>query len=338
MVNDYLIHNSVMPSLPEPILASSEGHNAYAFRIKYPRMFDAYKSARSCFWRETEGDYVTDVVHWDTKLTDGEKRFLSYVLAFFATADGIVNKNIDINFEQEVQPVEAKMFYHFQQVMEDIHMITYSDMLRAFVRNEQEIDKLIDAVHTLPCIAAKAKWAEEYMDAKAHSFLMRILAFACMEGIFFSSAFASIFHFKHRGLMPGLSFTNSLISRDENLHCEFACQLFLTGVNRPTQEEVHQMVKRAVSLEEDFVRDAIPVRLIGINADSMCNYVQYCADRLLKEVGYDPIWNASNPFPWIEYMSIPQKTNRFECRAAEYEMRDDPMVHVPEHELQHIDF
>ena len=344
---DYVMIGNESPQLmsqmrkPEFLLGEvgdQQDDNVYAFRVKFNEMFKKYKAARSCFWTEVEADYQVDIMHWDNKLSEGDRRFLSYVLAFFATADGIVNKNLDINFAEEVKPTEAKMFYHFQMAMEDIHMITYSDMLRAFIRDEAEIDRLTEAVHTFPCIKRKANWAEKYMDRKRYSFEERMIAYAIMEGVFFSSAFASIFHFKHKGLMPGLSFTNFLISRDEAFHASFACDLFMMCVNRPSEDEIHEMFREAISIEEEFIRDAIPVSLIGINADSMCTYVHYCADRLLKDLGYDPIWKASNPFQWMQSISIPQKTNRFEARTPEYEMQSETTSRVSRELMKQIDF
>lgn len=309
--------------------------NKYAFRVQYPHVYDMYQQALACFWTSHEPDYNADAGDWDNKLTEDERRFLSYVLAFFATADGIVNENLEMNFCQEVQPVEARMFYDLQKTMENVHMEVYADMLRAFIRDDAEINKLIDAVHTMPCIAKKAQWAQRYMNRETYAFPMRVLAFAVMEGVMFSSAFASIFHFKKRGLMPGLAFANTLISRDEGLHCEFACEMFRMCVRfKPTREEVHNMMREAVSVEEEFVRDAIPVALIGINADMMCAYVRYCADRLLMSVRYDAIWNEKNPFDFMTLISVPLKTNFFEGRTGEYNktgvMAEDMTVVVNE--------
>lgn len=301
--------------LPEPLLTPNP--NRYAFYITYPDLYTMYQDAMSSFWTPHEVDLSMDVSDWDNKLGDGERRFIKHTLAFFAEADGVVNENLNLNFCAEVQHPEIRGFYNFQSAIETVHQETYANMLQTYVRDRAEFDRLLNAVHTMPCIKKKSEWAMKYMDP-TKSFAERVLGFGFMEGVFFSGSFASIGYMKKRGWMPGLAFANSLISRDEGLHCDFACAMFLKCVNRPSQASIHQMAREAVDVEAEFVRDAIPVALIGMSADEMITYVQYCADRLLKQVGYDPIWNVKNPFDFMALLSIQVKTNFFEARTCEY--------------------
>lgn len=316
IVEDATDPSSVSVALPEPLLIPNP--KRFSFYVTFPDLYEMYKDAVSSYWVPQEPDFQPDVNDWNHKLGDGERRFLKHTLAFFAEADGIVNENLNLNFCAEVQYPEIRAFYNFQSAIESVHQETYANMLRTYVRDDAEFNQLLNAVHTMPCIKQKAEWAFKYMDATQRTFAERLLGFATMEGIFFSSSFASIFFMSSRGLMPGLAFANTLISRDEGLHCKFACAMFLKCVNRPSQEKIHQMMREAVAVEEVFVRDAIPVGLIGMNADEMVTYVRYCTDRLLKQVGYDPIWNAENPFEFMKLISLQVKTNFFEARTGEY--------------------
>lgn len=307
---------SVSVLLPEPLLTPNP--KKFAFYVTYPDLYAMYQDAVTSYWTPHEPDFQPDVNDWDNKLSEGDRRFLKHTLAFFAEADGIVNENLNLNFCAEVQNPEIRAFYNFQSAIESVHQETYANMLKTYVRDDAEFTRLLHAVHTMPCIKKKAEWALNYANANESSFAERLIAFGIMEGIFFSGSFASIFFMSKRGLMPGLAFANTLISRDEGLHCKFACAMFLKCVNRPSQARIHQMMRDAVAVEEDFVRDAIPVAMIGMNADDMMTYVQYCADRFLKQVGYDPIWNSENPFEFMKLISLQVKTNFFEARTGEY--------------------
>lgn len=302
---------------PEPLLADVP--NRFAFSVSHTDLYEMYQDAMSSFWTPHEIDLQPDVKDWDKKLNDGDRKFLSMVLAFFAGADGIVNENLALNFYAEVKLPEARAFYAFQMAIETVHSETYANMLHAYVRNDQEFDRLLNAVQTIPCVTKKAEWAQKYMDETQATFAERLAGFATVEGVFFSASFLSIFFMKKRGLMPGLSHANFLISRDEGLHCDFACAMFAKCVNKPTQAKIHAMMQEAVEVEDSFVRESIPVALIGMNADDMCTYVRFCADRLVKQLGYDPIWpEAKNPFDWMEMISMEEKANFFEKRVGNY--------------------
>ena len=287
------------------------------FPIQHHDIWAEYKKAEASFWTAEEIDLSEDLKDWD-KLNDNEKHFISYVLAFFAASDGIVNENLAINFLNEVQYPEARFFYGFQVMMENIHSETYSLLIDTYIKDPVEKDKLLHAVETVPCVGKKADWALTWINNG--SFAERLIAFAAVEGIFFSGSFCSIFWLKKRGLMPGLSFSNELISRDEGLHCDFACMLYSDHVkNKLPKETVTKIITDAVVIEKEFVSDAIPVRLIGMNADLMCQYIEFCADRLLLALGCDKFYNATNPFDFMEMISLQGKTNFFEKRVAEYQ-------------------
>ena len=251
-------------------------------------------------------------------LTDGERHFISHVLAFFAASDGIVNENLVINFMQDVTIPEARCFYGFQIAIENIHAETYSLLIDTYIKDEKEKTKMFHAIDTIPCVKKKADWALKWIE-DAPSFAHRLIAFAAVEGIFFSGSFCSVFWLKKRGLMPGLSFSNELISRDEGLHCDFACLIYSMLQNKLDVKEVNAIISEAVEFEKEFVSDALPVSLIGMNAEMMCEYIEFVADRLLVSLGYDKIYNAKNPFPWMEMISLQGKTNFFEKRVAEYQ-------------------
>lgn len=301
----------------EPILAENKDRFVL-FPIKYNDIWEFYKKSEASFWTAEEIDLSQDLADWNNKLNDNERHFVKHVLAFFAASDGIVNENLAINFLNEVQYPEARCFYGFQIMMENIHSETYSLLIDTYIKDPVEKDKLLHAVDTVPCVGKKAEWALRWIGNG--SFAERLIAFAAVEGIFFSGSFCSIFWLKKRGLMPGLSFSNELISRDEGLHCDFACLLYTKHVkNQLPKEQVTKIITDAVAIEKEFVSDAIPVKLIGMNADLMCQYIEFVADRLLVALGCAKYYNASNPFDFMEMISLQGKTNFFEKRVAEYQ-------------------
>ena len=303
--------------MTEPILAENKDRFVI-FPIKHNDIWEYYKKSEASFWTAEEIDLSNDLGDWNNKLNDNERHFVKHVLAFFAASDGIVNENLAINFLNEVQYPEARFFYGFQVMMENIHSETYSLLIDTYIKDPVEKDKLLHAVETVPCVGKKADWALTWINNG--SFAERLIAFAAVEGFFFSGSFCSIFWLKKRGLMPGLSFSNELISRDEGLHCDFACMLYSDHVkNKLPKETVTKIITDAVVIEKEFVSDAIPVRLIGMNADLMCQYIEFCADRLLLALGCDKYYNASNPFDFMEMISLQGKTNFFEKRVAEYQ-------------------
>jgi ribonucleoside-diphosphate reductase beta chain len=303
--------------MTEPILAENKDRFVI-FPIKHNDIWEYYKKSEASFWTAEEIDLSNDTADWNNKLNDNERHFIKHVLAFFAASDGIVNENLAINFLNEVQYPEARFFYGFQVMMENIHSETYSLLIDTYIKDPVEKDKLLHAVETVPCVGKKADWALTWISNG--SFAERLIAFAAVEGIFFSGSFCSIFWLKKRGLMPGLSFSNELISRDEGLHCDFACMLYSDHIKEKLpKEKVTQIITDAVTIEKEFVSDAIPVRLIGMNADLMCQYIEFCADRLLLALGCDKFYNASNPFDFMEMISLQGKTNFFEKRVAEYQ-------------------
>src|SRR5690554_2201964 len=301
----------------EPIL--SENKNRFVlFPIQHNDIWSFYKKAEASFWTAEEIDLEADLVDWDQKLNEDEQHFIKHVLAFFAASDGIVNENLAENFVAEVQYTEAKFFYGFQIMMENIHSETYSLLIDTYIKDNKEKNELFNAIETLDCVKKKADWALNWIESD--SFAERIVAFAAVEGIFFSGSFCSIFWLKKRGLMPGLSFSNELISRDEGLHCDFACLLYSEHIkNKLPEERVRKIIVDAVDIEKDFVCEALPVKLIGMNADLMSQYIEFVADRLLMELGCEKVYNATNPFDFMEMISLQGKTNFFEKRVAEYQ-------------------
>jgi ribonucleoside-diphosphate reductase beta chain len=301
----------------EPILL--ENNNRFVlFPIQHDDIWNFYKRAEASFWTAEEIDLAADMVDWDTKLNDDERHFIKHVLAFFAASDGIVNENLAENFVSEVQYTEAKFFYGFQITMENIHSETYSLLIDTYIKDTKEKNRLFNAIDTIDCVKKKADWALRWIDNG--SFAERLVAFAAVEGIFFSGSFCSIFWLKKRGLMPGLSFSNELISRDEGLHCDFACLLYNNHlINKLPKEKVRGIILDAVEIEKEFVTDALPVRLIGMNSDSMGQYIEFVADRLLNELGCEKVFNATNPFDFMDMISIQGKTNFFEKRVGEYQ-------------------
>ena len=301
----------------EPLLKKNPGRFVI-FPIKYNDIFQMYKKAVASFWTVEEVDLSKDLNDWE-RLKDGEKHFISHVLAFFAASDGIVNENLVENFAQEVQIPEARCFYGFQIAIENIHSEMYSLLINTYVKNKDEQARLFNAIETLPCIKKKADWALRWISNESASYAERIVAFASVEGIFFSGSFAAIFWLKKRGLMPGLTFSNELISRDEGLHTDFACLMFKHLVNKPSETQVKAIVSDAVKIEQEFLTDALPVNLIGMNCGLMRQYIEFVADRLLLEIGCAKLYNVENPFDFMENISLEGKTNFFEKRVGDYQ-------------------
>ena len=301
--------------MTEPILVENKDRFVL-FPIKYKDIWEFYKKAEASFWTAEEIDLVSDATDWNNKLNDNEKHFIKHVLAFFAASDGIVNENLAINFLNEVQYPEARCFYGFQIMMENIHSETYSLLIDTYIKDAEEKDRLFHAIDHMPAVALKADWALRWISKG--SFAERLVAFAAVEGIFFSGSFCSIFWLKKRGLMKGLSFSNSLISRDEGLHCDFACLLYSQLENKLPESVVKEIIVNAVDIEKDFVTDALPVSLIGMNATLMRKYIEFVADRLMLTLGYNKIYNATNPFDFMELISLQGKSNFFEERVPEY--------------------
>ena len=287
------------------------------YPIQHKDMWDMYKKAEACFWTAEELDLNDDLKHWDS-LTDDERFFLTHVLAFFAASDGIVNENLAENFMSEVQVSEARCFYGFQIAIENIHSEVYSLLIDTYVRDGAQKTKALNAIDTMPCVQRKASWAMKWMDRDSATFAERLVAFAVVEGLFFSGSFCAIFWLKKRGLMPGLCTSNELISRDEGMHCDFACLLYSKLQNKLSRARVLEIVQEAVSIETEFVTEALSVALIGMNATLMSQYVQFCADRLLQALGTDKHYHTENPFAWMTLISLQGKTNFFEKRVSEY--------------------
>ena len=287
------------------------------FPIKHATLWKYYKQAVSSFWTSEEVDLASDVRDWE-RLTDPERFFLSRVLAFFAASDGIVNENLVARFCDEVQIPEARSFYGFQIAMENIHSETYSLLIDTFIKEKDEKMTLLSAIDTVPCVKKKAEWALRWI-TNSRRFAERLVAFAVVEGIFFSGSFCAIFWLKKRGLMPGLTFSNELISRDEGLHCEFACELYSMLEKKLTNDEVYAIVRDAVEHEKEFICEALNVSLIGMNKELMSTYIEFCADRLIVALGCEKLYNAVNPFDWMELISLQGKTNFFEKRVGDYQ-------------------
>ena len=288
------------------------------FPIRQKRLWEMYKKHVASFWTVEEVDLSLDVSDWRNKLNDDERHFLQMVLAFFAGADGIVIENLAHRFCQEVQLPEARSFYAFQIAMETVHQEMYSLLIDTLIRDPSTKKRLFNAHTRIPAVQRKAAWALKWINGNT-SLASRLVAFAAVEGIFFSGSFCAIFWLRKRGLMPGLTFSNELIARDEGLHCDFACELY-TMLDRPLDEAIaHEIISEAVLVEKAFICSALPVSLIGMNADLMSEYIEFCADRLLQSLGYSKIYNSNNPFPWMEMISLQGKTNFFERRVGDYQ-------------------
>lgn len=291
------------------------------FPIKSQSIWEMYKKALESFWRCEEVDLSKDLNDWQN-LTHNEQHFISHILAFFAASDGIVLENLAVRFMSDIQLAEARAFYGFQIAMENIHSEMYSLLIETYIKDKTDKDKLFHAVENFPCIKKKADWALKWTSDKRSSFATRLIAFACVEGIFFSGAFCSIYWLKKRGLMPGLTFSNELISRDEALHTEFAVLLYSMLEKKIKKERVYDIIKEAVEIEQEFITEALPCRLIGMNDKLMNEYIEFVADRLLIQLGYKKIFNTNNPFAFMEMISIEGKTNFFERRVGEYALAD----------------
>jgi ribonucleotide reductase beta subunit family protein with ferritin-like domain len=307
----------------EPILTRND-NRFVMFPIEHQDVWEMYKKSVDCFWRAEEIDLSKDYADWESLNTD-EKYFISMILAFFAASDGIVLENLATRFMSDVQISEARAFYGFQIAMENIHSQTYSLLIETYIKNTEEKHRLFNALEYFPCIQKKGDWAQKWINDNRSGFATRLVAFACIEGIFFSGAFCSIYWLKKRGLMPGLTFSNELISRDEALHTEFAILLYKKLVKKLTKARIHEIIKEAVEIENEFICEALPCRLIGMNAGLMTQYIQFVADRLCLQLGYDKIYNVSNPFDFMELISLESKTNFFEKRVDAYALATKTM-------------
>ena len=305
-----------MSNKNEPLLTDNP-NRFVIFPIQHDDIWSFYKKTEASFWTAEEIDLHQDLNDWENKLNDNEKHFIKNVLAFFAASDGIVNENLAENMVNEVQYTEAKFFYGFQIMMENIHSETYSLLIDTYIKDNEEKDYLFNAIEHMDSVKRKADWALRWIDNG--SFTERLIAFAAVEGIFFSGSFCSIFWLKKRGLMPGLTFSNELISRDEGMHCDFACLLYNNHIeNKLPEGVITKIIADAVEIEKEFVSDSLPVSLIGMNSDLMCQYIEFVADRLLVQLGEERIYNAENPFDWMDLISIQGKTNFFEKRVGDY--------------------
>ncbi|KAI4101575.1 MAG: hypothetical protein LQ339_004964 [Xanthoria mediterranea] len=302
----------------EPLLQENP-QRFVLFPIKYHEIWQMYKKAEASFWTAEEIDLSKDLHDWNNRINDDEKYFISHILAFFAASDGIVNENLVERFSGEVQIPEARCFYGFQIMMENIHSETYSLLIDTYIKEQKQRAYLFNAIETIPAIRKKADWAIKWIQDKNSTFAQRLVAFAAVEGIFFSGAFASIFWLKKRGLMPGLTFSNELISRDEGLHTDFACLLFSHLNNRPSKQAVQDVITEAVTIEQEFLTEALPCALLGMNATLMKQYIKFVADRLLVALGNKKVYNSTNPFDFMESISLAGKTNFFEKRVGDYQ-------------------
>ena len=300
-----------------------ENENRYVmFPIQDQDIWSSYKKMMDCFWRPEEIDFSKDMTHW-VKLTDNEQYFIKMILAFFAASDGIVIENLGSRFMSEVQLPEARAAYGFQLMMENVHSETYSLLIDSYIKDPVEKDKLFKALHNFPCIKKKADWAIKWINDNRSSFATRLIAFACVEGIFFSGAFCSIYWLKKRGLMPGLTFSNELIARDEGMHTDLAVLLFSRLKKGKNKKRVEEIFREAVAIEKEFIVTALPCKLIGMNSTLMSQYIEFVADRLLVQLGFDKMWGSSNPFDFMEMISLEGKTNFFEKRVGDYSLSSE---------------
>lgn len=316
-INEFIIQEEWEEEIEED-LQKREKNRFVLFPIKRHQVWEFYKKAEASFWTAEEIDFQQDLIDWE-KLEEGEKHFIKHVLAFFAASDGIVNENLAVNFMREVTAPEARCFYGFQIAMENIHSETYSLLIDTYIKEKEEKERLFNSLETISSVKKKGVWALKWLSKKDTNFAERLIAFAAVEGIFFSGSFCSIFWLKKRGLMPGLSFSNELISRDEGLHCDFACLLHSMLRNPISKERIVQIITEAVDIEREFITEALPVNLIGMNNELMSQYIEFVADRLLTSLGCQKIYGTKNPFPWMELISLEGKTNFFEKRVSEYQ-------------------
>lgn len=305
-----------LPQTEEPILKEND-QRFVLFPLKYQDFWEMYKKHQASFWTAEEIDLEQDMKDWE-RLNDGERHFIKYVLAFFAASDGIVNENLAQKFCTEIQIPEARCFYGFQIAMENIHSETYSLLIDTYIKDTKEKQFLFNAAQNIEVVSKKAKWAIDWIN-DSDSFAERLVAFASVEGIFFSGSFCAIFWLKKRGLMPGLTFSNELISRDEGLHCDFACLVYKHLINKLPESKIHKIIGDAVKIEQQFVTESLPVELIGMNSKLMNQYIEFVADRLIFALGYNKIYNSSNPFEWMDMINLQGKTNFFEKRVGDYQ-------------------
>ena len=313
------ITSRIARDVMEPLLMP-EANRFVMFPIKYGDLYDMYKQHVSIFWRPEELDLSQDREHFLHKLSDNDRHFIKRILGFFAGSDGIVMENLSQRFMAEVQVLEAKAFYSFQHQMEVCHSITYSMLIDTYIGDKEEKDFILNSIQTIPCVAQKADWALKWIRSNTADFATRLMAFAVVEGVFFSGAFCSIYWIKNRGLMPGLTASNELIARDEGLHTDFACMMFKKCVNRPSTENAIALMQEAVAIEKQFILDALPCSLIGMSAPRMSEYIEFVADRLMMALGYPRIWGTGNPFPWMEKQALQGKVNFFEKLSTGYQL------------------
>ncbi|TVY50879.1 Ribonucleoside-diphosphate reductase small chain [Lachnellula cervina] len=314
-----VVSSTIKPEEADEPLLQDNPQRFVLFPIKYHEIWHMYKKAQASFWTAEEIDLSKDLHDWNNKLNDDERYFVSHVLAFFAASDGIVNENLVERFSGEVQIPEARCFYGFQIMMENIHSETYSLLIDTYIKEQAQKTYLFNAIETIPCIKKKADWAVKWIEDKNSTFAQRLVAFAAVEGIFFSGSFASIFWLKKRGLMAGLTFSNELISRDEGLHTDFACLLFSHLKHRPSKQAVQDVITEAVEIEQEFLTEALPCALLGMNANLMKQYIEFVADRLLLSLGNEKVYKSANPFDFMENISLAGKTNFFEKRVGDYQ-------------------
>jgi len=302
--------------LIEPLLTETKSRYVI-FPIEYNDIWSMYKKHVSTYWTVEEIDFAKDGKDWD-KLTNDEQYFIKNVLAFFAASDGIVNENLVLNFMSEIKVPEVLAFYSFQNAIETVHSETYSLLIDTYIKEPDEKNRLLNAIETIPCVRKKADWAIKWIESDKDNFATRLIAFACVEGIFFSGAFCSIYWLKERGVMHGLTFSNELISRDESLHTEFAILLYSHIVNKLTEEQVHDIIKDAVVIEKEFIIDSLPCRLLGMNSDLMSQYIEFVSDRIAVQLGYNKIYDVKNPFDFMDRIGLEDKQNFFEVRVSNY--------------------
>ena len=303
----------------EPILTENK-KRFVLFPIKYPKIWQAYKKAESSFWTAEEIDFSKDLQDWEQKMSDNERFFIKNIIAFFAGSDGIVNENLLEHLSVMVQIPEARCFYGFQVAIENIHSEVYSLLIDTYVKDTNEKDNLFNAIETIPCVKRKADWALKWISDKNATFAQRLVAFSVVEGVFFSGSFCAIFWLKKRGLMPGLTFSNELISRDEGMHTDFAVLLYSHLENKLDDESIYSIVQEAVNIEKEFIIESIPCAMIGMNSELMSQYIEYVADRLLSQYGLGKLYNSENPFDFMQLISMENKTNFFEKRVSEYSL------------------
>jgi len=307
-----------MSSQKTELLLKENPNRFVLFPIKYDKIWDLYKKQQKCYWQAEELKLNDDMNDWNLKLNDDEKYFIKNVLAFFAGSDGIVLENLGTRFLTEVQLPEARCFYGFQLMMENIHSEVYSLLIDTYIKDKTEKNRLLNAIEEIDCIKKKANWALKWINDENSTFALRLIAFAVVEGIFFSGSFCSIFWLKERGLMPGLTFSNELIARDEGMHTDFACLLYSMISNKLSQKKVFSVIDEAVGIEKSFITESLPCNLIGMNSGLMTEYIEFVADRLLQQLGYNKLYNAKNPFSFMEMISIDSKVNFFEKRNEAY--------------------